>query len=113
MIIIPHRLSDITVTVVIVQCFPSFRHPTASSRPGFCDMVVSLQHPDFQVLKWTQKDIDSFDNENARVLGSPLEAGYCLYRNLQNKYKKTVDHDSHEVSQKAHEVTDKESNPTN
>ena len=76
-------------------------------------MVVSLQHPDFQVLKWTQKDIDTIDNENARVLGSPLEAGYCLYHDLQSKYKKAVDHDNQKVSQIVHEVTDKESNHIN
>ena len=75
--------------------------------------MVSLQHPDFQVLRWTQKDIDSFENENARVLGAPLEAGYCLYRDLQNKYKKAVDHGSQEMAQKVDEVTDKEAIPTN
>lgn len=45
-----------------------------------------LQHPDFQILKWTEKDIAA-TNESARLLGSPLEAGHYLYPDLQNSYK--------------------------
>ena len=45
-----------------------------------------LQHPDFQILKWTEKDIAA-TNEAARLLASPLEAGHCLYPDLQNSYK--------------------------
>ena len=47
-----------------------------------------LQHPDFQILKWTEKDIAAI-NENARTLASPLEEGHCLYQDLQNTYKLT------------------------
>ena len=64
-----------------------YRHPKPSIRPQFSDMVVALQQPDFQILKWTQTDIATFDSENARVLGSLLEEGHCLYHDLQFTYK--------------------------
>ena len=61
------------------------------------------------MLKWTQDDINTFDNDNARVLGSPLEDGYCLYRDLQSKYKKTVDSDGNDLRQKVNKTTEGES----
>ena len=64
------------------------RHPSPSSRPAFSETVVMLQHPDFQILKWTEMDVATL-NENARTLASPLEEGHCLYPDLQNTYKST------------------------
>lgn len=65
-----------------------YRHPKAPSRPNFSDIVVALQHPDFQILKWSQTDIESCENANASVLGSALEDGHFLYADLQHTYKK-------------------------
>ena len=61
------------------------RHPQPESRPTFTNILVSLQRPDFQLLKWTPEDIATI-NESARILGAPLEEGECLYTELQNTY---------------------------
>ena len=57
-------------------------------------MVVSLQQPDFQILKWAQEDIATFDDEKAGVLGSPLERGCGLYYDLQFTYKTNISYSS-------------------
>ena len=50
-------------------------------------MVIGLSHPDFQILKWLQKDIDATsDHEKARSLGAPLIEGHALYKELQQTY---------------------------
>ena len=74
----------------LVILHPFCRHPEPSSRPQFCAIVVTLQQPDFQILKLTQEDIAAFDDEKAGVLGSPLEKGCCLYHDLQFTYKTNI-----------------------
>ena len=64
----------------------SHRHPDPSSRYQACEITVALQQPDFQILSWTQEDIATCDSEKARVLGSALEEGHCLYKDLQCIY---------------------------
>ena len=65
------------------------RHPNPSLRPNFCETVVMLQHPDFQILKWAEEG-GVTANERAKVLGSALEEGLCLYPDLQNNYKSAL-----------------------
>ena len=55
------------------------------NRPNFCDVVVSFQKPDFQILQWMQDDEKKY-SKLARTLGAPIEKGSCLYMNLQKSY---------------------------
>ena len=62
-----------------------YRKPGASDRPGFLDIMVPIQKPDFQVLKWSSEEVNSY-SECARTLGAPLDAGLQLHRDLQRTY---------------------------
>ena len=55
-------------------------------RPKFCDTVVSLQQPDFKLLKWNDSDTTNCQSEKAKIIGAALEEGYCLYEDLQMAY---------------------------
>ena len=61
-------------------------------RPKLCLTLVRLQQPDFQILKWSEEDLAACDSENAKVLGSPVDDGFCLYKDLQSAYA-AVDYD--------------------
>ena len=61
------------------------RKPDASDRPGFLDIMVPIQKPDFQILKWSSEEVNSY-SEHARTLGAPLDAGHQLHRDLQRTY---------------------------
>jgi hypothetical protein len=61
------------------------RNPSADDRPTFCDITQELQKSDFHLLKWSAKDISSYDKE-MRTIGSPLELGEELYKELQSTY---------------------------
>ena len=54
-------------------------------RPTFCDIVVSLQQPDFQILKWSSADEAKY-SKAARTLGSAIEKGHGLHPELQRSY---------------------------
>ena len=58
------------------------RHPEASSRPTFSDLVTSFDQPDSKLLT-CPSDVDP---PEAVVLGAPLEMGENLYRDLQKSY---------------------------
>ena len=60
------------------------RHPDASSRPNSINLVVVLQCPDFQILKWLAKD--SHNSEKAQTLGASIEVGHSLFPDLQKTY---------------------------
>ena len=47
--------------------------------------MVPIQKPDFQILKWSSEEVNSY-SEQARTLGVPLEAGHQLHRDLQRTY---------------------------
>lgn len=64
--------------------FPS-RHPQPASRPTFTDVVVLLQRPDFQLLRWSEEDKIAY-SEKARTLGGPVEDGEEMYTELQKLY---------------------------
>ena len=69
------------LTVGIFIC----RHYEPQSRPTFFEILLALQRPDFQLLKWTSEDEASY-SEEARTVGSPIEAGEELYAELQQMY---------------------------
>ena len=55
-------------------------------RPKLCHTLVSLQQPDFRILKWSEEDLATCNSEKAKVLGSPIDEGFCLYKDLQSAY---------------------------
>ena len=61
------------------------RNPEASSRPSFCAIIIELQHPDFEILKWSDKDKAAY-SEKAMTLGSPIKEGASLFKDLQRTY---------------------------
>ena len=63
-------------------------------RPEFCDILVTLQQPDFRILKWTKEDLECAKSEKAKILGSPIEEGFSLYEELQQTYS-AVDTSGH------------------
>ena len=76
-----------THTVACLTCLYTHpcRHPEASSRPTFSDLVTSFDQPDSKLLT-CPSDVDPV------VLGAPLEKGENLYRDLQNKYQDLCNH---------------------
>ena len=70
-----------------------------AERPSFCDIVVSLQLPDFQILKWSPSDEAKY-SQAAKTLGEDIEMGQDLYPELQKKYLKedTQDSNDHEIT---------------
>ena len=61
------------------------RNPEATLRLGFCGLVTKLQHPDFKILKWSDED-KALYSEKAMTLGSPIEEGTNLFKDLQCTY---------------------------
>lgn len=59
-------------------------HPEASQRPSFATVVDYLAKPDTTLLSWQNKD--QGNPPEAYTLGKPLEAGSCLYHDLQETY---------------------------
>ena len=50
--------------------------------------MIPLQKPDFQVLKWSSKELAN-GSKGSRTLGAPLEAGHRLHMDLQRKHFNT------------------------
>ena len=63
----------------------SCRHPEPESRPSFFEILLVLQRPDFQLLRWSPEDKEAY-SEQARTLGGPLEDGKELYNEMQTVY---------------------------
>ena len=63
----------------------SCRQPDPNDRPAFMDVLIPLQKPDFQLLKWSSEELVLY-SEEARTLGATLEAGHQLHKDLQTKY---------------------------
>ena len=61
------------------------RHPQASSRPTFSQLLQALCQPEIELLSWSEEDMKV--HPQAAVLGVPLEAGKDLYPELQQMYK--------------------------
>ena len=61
------------------------RNPNVDERPTFCDIMQELQKSDFHILKWSTDDMSAYSPE-LLTLGSPLELGKGLYKDLQTIY---------------------------
>ena len=61
-------------------------HPEHSKRPGFHAIGTKLQSQAKKILKW-EHDLINSSSPMSLVLGSPLEHGQELYKDLQNCYK--------------------------
>ena len=57
------------------------------------DVNTRVQKPDFTFLKWSQEEISLY-NKASRTLGTPLENGQCLHKDLQRKYLTSSDENS-------------------
>ena len=60
------------------------RHPQASSRPTFSQLLQALCQPETELLSWSEEDLRV--HPQAAVLGAPLEASKDLYPELQEIY---------------------------
>ena len=69
------------------------RNSDEAVRPTFCEVVVSLQQPDFQILKWSSADEAKY-SKAARTLGNPIEKGHGLHTELQRSYLRKGSADS-------------------
>ena len=67
---------------------PICRHPDTNSRPTFFNILLDLQRPDFQLLKWTLEDVAAY-REEARTIGTSVEVGQELFTELQQLYSQT------------------------
>lgn len=67
------------------------------------DVMIPLQKPDFQILKWSEDDIKSTSTA-ARLLASPLETGSCLHKDLQRIYLTAVKSQSKKNSSASDEM---------
>ena len=80
--------------ILLISCFIfTLRNHEVSERPSFCDIVVPLQLPDFQILKWSAADEAKY-RLPTRTLGSDIEKGHGLYPELQSKYLRRASHSS-------------------
>ena len=70
---------------VYKQLFLVPRHPNSSDRPNFVSVVQQLSLPDTKLLKWSDEDKGSADDE-AAILGAGLEKSVDLYKDLQELY---------------------------
>ena len=50
--------------------------------------MLLLQHPDFQLLRWSEEDEVTF-SKKARTLGGPLEDGKELDTELETVFSKS------------------------
>ena len=64
----------------------SYRHPDASHRPTFISLQISLQQPDYELLKWSEEDKATY-SETARTIGATFQEGESLFIDMQTKYE--------------------------
>ena len=62
------------------------RHPDASGRPQFAQLLQVLSRPEHELLSIPEEE--GRVHPQATLLGAPLEAGKQLYLELQNTYIK-------------------------
>ena len=74
---------------LMTELFSFCRHPNVEERPTFCDIIQDLQKSDFHILKWSAEDKKTYSKE-ARRLGSSLELGKEMYKELQEAYLTTL-----------------------
>ena len=71
------------------------RNPVAAQRPSFRELLLTLLNIPNAILSIPQEALDT--HSLAGVLGSTLNAGEDMYRDLQNRYMVEEDHDYQEV----------------
>lgn len=64
--------------------FPPCRNPVASNRPAFREILLILLGSSEEVLSIPPAAVDT--HHLAGVLGSPLDAGESMYKDLQYRY---------------------------
>ena len=84
-----YRHIDLNINNLNISAAYAYRHPDPDSRPVFCDLMLLLQLPDFQLLRWSEEDETTF-SKKARVLGGPLKDGEELYTELQTIFSKSA-----------------------
>ena len=62
------------------------RHADVNYRPKFVEVIKILNQPELKLLRWSQEDLQSYD-EQATTLGTPLSCGRYLFTELQQAYK--------------------------
>ena len=67
----------------------------AGLRPSFRELLLTLLRNPKAVLSIPQEALDT--HNLAGVLGSPLDVGESMYRDLQNKYCSEDNHDYQEM----------------
>ena len=70
--------------------FITCRNSVAGLRPSFRELLLTLLSNPKTVLSIPQEALNT--HNLAGVLGSPLEAGANMYRDLQNKYCDNADY---------------------
>ena len=55
------------------------RHPDVAHRPTFNDLQISLQQPDYELLKWSEEDKATY-SENARTIGASFKEEESLFK---------------------------------
>ncbi len=68
----------------LLEVHSYYRHPGATSRPGFRDIVMHMMRPESEMLEIPQEALNT--NTLAGVLGGPLKAGINMYCDLQWAY---------------------------
>lgn len=65
----------------------NFRNPKYGDRPSFSELFEILNGCDDELLNWSEEDkARIIDSPNAMVIGSTLEEGKCLFKDLQHRY---------------------------
>ena len=65
------------------------RHPVASERPHFHEIMVSLLQPNKNILTIPESALSS--HPQAGSLGGTLKAGENMYPEIQHSYSDTID----------------------
>lgn len=62
------------------------RNPEYSKRPTFDELFEFLNSCDDELLSWSEEDEARMSATHSKLIGSPLEYGNCLYKDLQSAY---------------------------
>ncbi len=64
----------------------TLRNPDYNKRPSFDELFGILNGSDEDLLEWSEEDKIRAGSPEAMIIGSPLEHGKPLYRDLQISY---------------------------
>lgn len=70
----------------VISPFVCNRNPDPSKRSTFDNLLEILQNSDVKMLDWLDSDLEKMTSPQAKVIGSALEEGYSLYKDLQSSY---------------------------